>query len=220
MSTTEAYLDLHRHAPVAMLDHEITDRRAWTRETVRATDWTVTLGDAAITEILALAATLDRQPLPVLMLSPDQFAIAACRHAMARVRAILRDGIGVALVADSAGRLDPGAGHRRLLGLGQLSRRGGAEVGWDDDYDVTTRPPIRLRRRGSWTNVELSLHTDNAFGVAHPTTWASWLMPAHEGGISRFAPTPSTTRCSGATPVSSRASTGRSTTIAGRARRR
>ena len=24
MSTTEAYLDLHRHAPVAMLDHEIT----------------------------------------------------------------------------------------------------------------------------------------------------------------------------------------------------
>ena len=77
MSTTEAYLDLHRHAPVAMLDHEITDRRAWTRETVRATDWTVTLGDVAITEVVALAATLDRQPLPVLMLSPDQFALVS-----------------------------------------------------------------------------------------------------------------------------------------------
>ena len=34
MSTTEAYLDLHRDAPVARLDHEITDRRAWTRDTV------------------------------------------------------------------------------------------------------------------------------------------------------------------------------------------
>ena len=34
MSTTEAYLDLHRDTPVAMLDHEITDRRAWTRDTV------------------------------------------------------------------------------------------------------------------------------------------------------------------------------------------
>ena len=65
---------------------------------MRATDWTVTLGDAAITEIVALAATLDCQPLPVLMLSPDQFALAACRAAMARVRAILRDGIGVALL--------------------------------------------------------------------------------------------------------------------------
>ena len=64
MSTTEAYLDLHRHAPVAMLDHEITDRRAWTRETVRATDWTVTLGDAAITEVVALAATLVASPCP------------------------------------------------------------------------------------------------------------------------------------------------------------
>ena len=47
-TTTAAYLDLHRQAPVAMLDHEVTDRRAWTRDTVRAEDWTLALPDAAI----------------------------------------------------------------------------------------------------------------------------------------------------------------------------
>ena len=76
MSTTEAYLDLYRDAPVAMLDHEITDRRAWTRDTVTAADWTVPLSTAAIAEILSMADTVTRQPLPVLMLSPDQFDAA------------------------------------------------------------------------------------------------------------------------------------------------
>src|SRR5687767_4185657 len=98
MSTTAAYLDLHRQAPVTMLDHEITDRRAWTRDTVTAADWTVPLSDSATGEILSLAEAVARQPLPVLMLSPDQFALPACRDAMARVKAILEDGIGVALV--------------------------------------------------------------------------------------------------------------------------
>src|SRR5262249_53820234 len=98
MSTTEAYLDLHRGTPVAMLDHEITDRRAWTRDTVKASDWTVAIPDAGLTELMALTETVGRQPLPVLMLSPDQFSLTACREMMARVKAILADGLGVALV--------------------------------------------------------------------------------------------------------------------------
>ena len=89
MGTTEAFLDLHRDTPVAMLDHEITDRRAWTRDTVQARDWTVSLPDAAVAELLALAETVGRQPLPVLMLSPDQFPLKACRETMARVKTIL-----------------------------------------------------------------------------------------------------------------------------------
>jgi hypothetical protein len=32
--TAMAYLDLHHDAPVTMLDHEVTDRRAWTRDSV------------------------------------------------------------------------------------------------------------------------------------------------------------------------------------------
>ena len=89
MSTTEAYLDLHRDAPVDMLDHEITDRRAWTRDTVGPADWTVPLSSTAVAEVLALTETVASAPLPVLMLSPDQFSLPACREAMARVKAIL-----------------------------------------------------------------------------------------------------------------------------------
>ena len=61
------YLDLHRNAPVAMLEREITDRRAWTRDSVTAADWTVPLPEPAVTEVLALADVLARQPLPVLL---------------------------------------------------------------------------------------------------------------------------------------------------------
>jgi hypothetical protein len=102
--------------------------------------------------------------------------------------------------------------------LGQLIAAPVAQK-WDGTmiYDVTdTGRQFGYGVRGSWTNVELSFHTDNAFGVAPPDyVGLLCLMPAREGGISRF--------CSLYTvhnemlrrhPVSSRASTGRSTTIA------
>jgi alpha-ketoglutarate-dependent taurine dioxygenase len=190
MSTTEAYLDLHRDGPVAMLDHEIADRRAWRRDTVQATDWTVPLSGAAIAEVLALAEAVVRQPLPVLMLSPDQFAMPACREGMARVKAILTNGIGVALVdrlpLDRLTREQAIAAH---WVLGQFIAPPVAQK-WDGTmiYDVTdTGRQHGYGVRGSWTNVELAFHTDNAFGVAPPDyVGLLCLMPAREGGISRF----------------------------------
>jgi alpha-ketoglutarate-dependent taurine dioxygenase len=190
MSTTEAYLDLHRAAPVAMLDHEITDRRAWTRDTVTAADWTVALSGAALSEVLALAETVTRQPLPVLMLSPDQFALPACREVMARVKSILRDGIGVALVDRlPLDRLTTEQAVAAYWVLGQLIATPVAQK-WDGTmvYDVTdTGREYGYGVRGSWTNVELSFHTDNSFAVAPPDyVGLLCLMPAREGGISRF----------------------------------
>jgi alpha-ketoglutarate-dependent taurine dioxygenase len=190
MSTTETYLDLHRAAPVAMLDHEITDRRAWTRDTVKATDWTVPLSGAAVAEVLALAETMARQPLPVLMLSPEQFALPGCREAMARVTAILRDGIGVALVDRlPLDRLTTEQAIAAHWVLGQLIATPVAQK-WDGTmiYDVTdTGRKSGYGVRGSWTNAELSFHTDNSFAVAPPDyVGLLCLMPAREGGISRF----------------------------------
>ena len=190
MSTAEMYLDLHRDGSPAMLDHEITDRRAWTRDTVTAGDWTVPLSDAAVTEVLALAETLARQPLPTLMLSPDQFDMPACRAAMARAKAILDGGIGVALVdrlpMDGLTAEQATAAHWLL---GQLVATPVAQK-WDGTmiYDVTdTGRTYGYGVRGSWTNIELSFHTDNAFAVAPPDYVALLcLMPAREGGISRF----------------------------------
>jgi alpha-ketoglutarate-dependent taurine dioxygenase len=190
MSTTENYLDLHRDTPVAMLDHEITDARAWTRDTVHERDWTVPLPDAAIAEVMALAETIGRQPLPVLMLSPDQFSLAACRETMARVRRILADGIGVALVDRlPLDRLTKEQAIAAYWVLGQLITTPVAQK-WDGTmvYDVTdTGREYGYGVRGSWTNVELSFHTDNSFGVAPPDyVGLLCLMPAREGGISRF----------------------------------
>jgi alpha-ketoglutarate-dependent taurine dioxygenase len=190
MSTTEAYVDLHQAAPAAMLDHEITDRRAWTRDTVSAADWTVTLSGAALAEVFALAETVAQQPLPVLMLSPDQFELSACREAMARVRSILQDGIGVALVDRlPLDRLTTEQAIAAYWVLGQLIATPVAQK-WDGTmvYDVTdTGRAYGYGVRGSWTNVELSFHTDNSFAVAPPDyVGLLCLMPAREGGISRF----------------------------------
>ena len=190
MSTTEAFLDLHRDVPITMLDHEIADHRAWTRDTVQAADWTVTLSRAAVDEVMTLAEVVARQPLPTLMLSPDQFALPMCREAMARTKAILRDGIGVALVdrlpLDRLTKEQAIAAH---WVLGQLIAVPVAQK-WDGTmiYDVTnTGRAYGYGVRGSWTNAELSFHTDNSFGVTPPAyVGLLCLMPAREGGISRF----------------------------------
>jgi len=190
MSTTGAYLDLHEAARVTMLDHEITDRRAWTRDTVTAADWTVALSGAALAEVFALAETVTRQPLPVLVLSPDHFDLPACREVMARVKSILREGIGVALVDRlPLDRLTTEQAVAAYWVLGQLIATPVAQK-WDGTmvYDVTdTGREYGYGVRGSWTNVELSFHTDNSFAVAPPDyVGLLCLMPAREGGISRF----------------------------------
>lgn len=188
--TTAAYLDLHRQASVAMLDHQVTDRRAWTRDSVVAQDWTIALPDAAIAEVMALADTVACQPLPVLMLSPEQFSLRACREVMARVRGVLEDGIGVALVDRlPLDRLTTEQAIAAYWVLGQLIATPVAQK-WDGTmiYDVTdTGRRYGYGVRGSWTNVELSFHTDNSFAVAPPDfVGLLCLMPAREGGISRF----------------------------------
>ena len=190
MSTTEAYLDLHRAAPAPMLDREITDRRAWTRDTVTAKDWTVPLSSAAVAEIQALADTLAERPLPVVMLSPEDFALPACRAAMAETKAILADGIGVALVDRlPMDRLTAEQAIAAHWVLGQLVATPVAQK-WDGTmiYDVTdTGRRAAYGLRGSWTNLELSFHTDNSFAVAPPDYVAlCCLMTAREGGVSRF----------------------------------
>src|SRR5262245_61216677 len=173
-----------------MLSQEITDRRAWTRDSVSAADWTVGLDSAAVDEIVALAESLlDGQPLDDVR--PDRFGLSACRAAMGRVKAILDDGVGVALVDRlPMDRLTPERATAVYWVLGQLLARPVAQK-WDGTmvYDVTdTGRRFGYGVRGSWTNVELTFHTDNAFGTAPPDyVGLLCLMTAAEGGVSRFA---------------------------------
>jgi alpha-ketoglutarate-dependent taurine dioxygenase len=184
------YLDLHRGADGPRLDRAVTDRRAWTRDAVSPRDWTVALDGAALGEIRELAAALARDPLPTLLLAPDQFALAAARAAMARVKSILDDGIGVALV-DRLPLDELGVEHG-VAAAWVLSHCLGTLVAqkWDGTmiYDVRdTGRAYGYGVRGSWTNIELTFHTDNAFAVAPPDyVGLLCLQEARAGGVSRF----------------------------------
>src|SRR5262245_15378125 len=161
MTSGSGFVDLSVEGTVAMLEHEVTDRRAWTRDTVSARDWTVPLSPRAVAEIDALAETLSRQPMPTLVLSPEQFALPECRAAMARTKAILKDGIGVALVdrlpIDRLTAAHATAAHWVLgqcVGLPVAQKWDGTMI-----YDVTdTGKRAAYGLRGSWTNLELSFH--------------------------------------------------------------
>ncbi len=184
------YLDLHRGVDGPRLHHVITDRRAWTRQTVTARDWTVPLDDVALAEIRELAAALARDPLPTLLLDPHQFRLDAARAAMMRAKSLLSEVIGVALVdrlpLDEVG-LEHGVAAYWVLSqfLGSLVAQK-----WDGTmvYDVRdTGRAYGYGVRGSWTNIELSFHTDNAFAVAPPDyVGLLCLQPARRGGVSRF----------------------------------
>src|SRR5271163_2712975 len=81
-----------------VIDRVLTGREAWRAADLTAADWRVVLDPAAHDEILAAAAILRRQPMPMLALRPDDFALPACRSAMARVSEILRGGVRFVLV--------------------------------------------------------------------------------------------------------------------------
>ena len=66
--------------------------QAWTLDTIEPADWTVPLPPAAIAELRAMLSELRRAPLPTFLLDPADFALEACRAAMAEVRRVTREG--------------------------------------------------------------------------------------------------------------------------------
>ena len=173
-----------------MLDTVIEDGRAWTRDSVKEEDWLVSLSPKALEELDALVESLRRDPLPILMLSHEQFRLKACGKIMETLRGILTEGIGVAVLGEMPlERYTLEEAKAAYWVLGQFI---GAEVAqkWDGTmlYDVTnTGAPLGYGVRRSWTDLELFFHTDNAFAVAPPDIVSLLcLYPAREGGISRF----------------------------------
>lgn len=183
-------LDIYQDRPILMLDHEQPAPKAWTRDSVTSADWMVPLTDGGRKEIERLVEIVRSEPLPTLLLSPDQFELAECRRLMAQVKANLTDGMGLAVLD----RLDlDGLGKEEAIKaywvLAQCVGRPVANK-WDGTmlYDVMdTGRPKTPEVRSSWTNVELYFHTDNAFGVVVPDFVSLFcLHPAREGGVSRF----------------------------------
>lgn len=175
--------------PLGMLDRMVEGPRAWTRQSVRPEDWTLAFPTAVQREIASLAETLRAAPLPILLLHPDQFQLQACRDLFLRVREAVTAGMGmVVLDALPMDDLSPEEAAALYWVLGRLLSRPVATK-WNGTmiYDVTdTAKPFGDGVRGSATNVQLSFHTDNAFGLSLPDyVGLLCVHPASSGGISR-----------------------------------
>ncbi|MEK9722553.1 MAG: TauD/TfdA family dioxygenase [Rhodospirillaceae bacterium] len=183
-------LDLSAKASARILDHPVTDHRAWLAGDVDPTSAIVSLDDDARAEVDALIARLKAEPLPYLLRDVADFELPAWRRVMARAKEKLDGGPGFTVV-DRLPMDDHDLDDLKTVFwiVGQMIGRTVAQK-WDGTmiYDVADKgTPFGYGVRGSYTNVELVFHTDNAFGAA-PPDYVGLLCknPAKAGGVSRF----------------------------------
>lgn len=173
-----------------MLDVQVRDSRAWLASDIDKDACIVKLDEAAIDEAMQMVEQMHAQPLPVLLRDPGQFAVPALRDFMARAQELL-DGLPGVAVVDRLPMavLDQQDAIAVFWILGKLIGRPVAQK-WDGTmlYDVRdTGKRYSYGVRGSYTNLELLFHTDNAFAVAPPDYVALLcICPAMQGGVSRF----------------------------------
>jgi alpha-ketoglutarate-dependent taurine dioxygenase len=187
----EAVLDLAEESSGAdRLVGPLQSERAWTRGSVRPEQWTLEFTAAALAEIDAVVSSLRSAPLPLLLRHPDQFRLTACREVMAAVKQRLTEGLGLAVLSGlPIDELTEDEATAVYWVLGHFLAEPVATK-WDGTmlYHVTdTGKRFGYGVRGSATNVELSFHTDNAFGARLPD-YVGLLChrTAASGGISRF----------------------------------
>jgi alpha-ketoglutarate-dependent taurine dioxygenase len=146
---------------------------AWVRADVRTEDWRVALDVAAIDEIRRAVDELRAYPLPTIVLVPDDFAMPACRVAMARVRDILARGVRFAIVdrlpVDEMGAAEATAIYWLLSSM--IARPVAQKLDGTLVYDVLDTGQQALPGSGvrpDKTNIEIRFHNDNAYNEAPP----------------------------------------------------
>ena len=173
-----------------MLDSPTEDARAWVAADIDSSAIVVMLDDPARDELLQMVQQMHDEPLPLLLRAPEQFASVALRDFLVRARGLLDEYPGIAVIDRlPLGQMDEQDAVAVFWVLGKLVGRPVAQK-WDGTmlYDVTdTGQSYSYGVRGSYTNVELLLHTDNAFALTPPEYVALLcIRPALEGGVSRF----------------------------------
>jgi len=179
-----------RVAAPPMLEADVRDARAWRRDALKPADWLVPLSPRCLDELDAVARAVREDPLPPLVLTSAQFRLDACAQAMARVREMLRTGIGLAVLDRlPVERYAPEENRALAWVLGSLLGRLVAQK-WDGTmlYDVRdTGKTLEYGVRRSVTNLDLVFHTDAAWLDLPPELVGLYCInPAREGGVSRF----------------------------------
>ena len=163
---------------------------AWTGGDLDPRACVIELDDDALGEVRTLAERIRAAPLPTLLHSPDHHPLDAVRAVYARSKEALDRGTGIAVIDRlPLDEMDDDTAKAVFWTVGRILGRPVAQK-WDGTmlYDVTdTGRTFGYGVRGSWTNVELVFHTDNAFGAVLPRyVGLMCIRPAREGGTSRF----------------------------------
>lgn len=183
----------NEHAPNLAprpFDGAMTGPGAWLRDDVRESDWRLPIPDDARAELDRLGEVLTRHPMAATALDPNDYVLDACAAFMVRVREVLDQGVGFAVLD----RLPDDRFDKEVLTKiywllsGMIARP--VAQGFDGRllYDVRdTGARIDTRVRGDLTRQELSWHTD--YGFNHPPPYIGLLVlrTARAGGVSRVA---------------------------------
>ena len=166
------------------------DRLCWLAADIETSDWLVKITPRALAEIGRLSTFFADNPTPILQRRLEEFELPACRELMAKMKSILDDGVGFAVLDRLPLEDYPVETMLELYWvLGQCIGRPVAQK-WNGQmiYDVCdTGADYAYGTRGSYTSVELNFHTDNAFARMVPDYVGLFCRhPAKSGGISRF----------------------------------
>ena len=164
---------------------------AWTRDTIAPDDWTVTLSDAAVAELLAVRDEIRRAPVPTFLLDAKDFALDACRATMDEVRRRTQDGPMFAVLdrLPLAKVTRDEATQLYWLMSSLLARPVAQKITGQMFFDVTDTgaklsPGSGIRP--TVTNVDLRFHNDNSYNQTPPDyVCLLCLHPAKQGGISQ-----------------------------------
>ena len=166
------------------------DRPCWLSADIETSDWLVKITPQALAEIGRLSTYFTDNPAPILQRRLEEFELPACRKLMAKMKSILDDGVGFAVLDRLPLEDYPVETMLEIYWvLGQCIGRPVAQK-WNGQmiYEVCdTGADYAYGTRGSYTSVELNFHTDNAFARMVPDyVGLFWRHPAKSGGISRF----------------------------------
>ena len=166
---------------------------AWRRGDLDTEDYRIALSGAALDEIRRTADELRQFPLPTILRRPDEFAMPACRAAMAEVRRVLGSGVRFAIV-DRLPLDEIGAGAATeiyWLLSSMVARPVAQSLDGKMIYDVLDTGRAALPGSGvrpDQTNIELKFHTDNSYNATPPDyVVLLCLRAAKAGGHSRVA---------------------------------
>jgi Taurine catabolism dioxygenase TauD, TfdA family len=164
---------------------------AWVRADVRPEDWRVELDLTCRDEIRRAVDELRAYPLPAIVLAAQDFAMPACRAAMARARAMLASGVRFAIV-DRLPIDEMNAGESTAiywLLSGMIARPVAQKLDGTLVYDVLDTGQEALPGSGvrpDKTNTAIRFHNDNAYNATPPDyIGLLCLRRAMSGGHSR-----------------------------------